>query len=193
MRHCSKFCISLILLLVVLVGSSHATPPQPIIVDSPIIEAARTGDIAAIERALALGAPIDKRGVAGRAPLHIASEWGQLAAVEFLLKTGARFNIRAKDRATPLQLAILNNHADIVATLLEAGADPNQAGASRQVPLILATRRGLLAHVRLLLAAGADRDATDQTGRTAHDWAAHKRIPLLLQILNTPTPTPISR
>ena len=60
--------------------------------------------------------------------------------------------------------------------MLEKGADPNRTTANSEIVLIIAARQGFTELVELLLEYGADEYETDQTGRTAMDWARDKRF-----------------
>ena len=106
--------------------------------DSPLIQAARTGDLATIRRLLDSGADINLPGPTG-------DDWD----------------------ATPLQHAILARQPGAVRLLLDRGADPNRAvGSNAPAPLLLAAGDTDPTFVNLLLAHGADATIEDASGVT---------------------------
>jgi ankyrin repeat protein len=114
-------------------GACDAPPP-----DAPLIQAARTGSLDAIERLLDAGADVNLPGPTG-------DDWD----------------------ATPLQHAILARQPGAVQLLLERGADPNRSAGPKSVaPLLLAAGDTDPTFVRLLLAHGADPDVEDEHGDT---------------------------
>ena len=183
--------VALLFAFALFVGAPVVVPVKaqqiPVLVDNALIEAARRGDIANAENAIAAGFAINRQGVNGRNALQVAAEWGRLDMVEFLWGKGARLGLRSRDRHTPLSLAVQNNHPQVVAYLLKIGADPDAYGSINEVPLIAATRAGRVRIVKLLLAAGARSAETDMTGRTAADWARqlrHRDILVLFEDAN---------
>ena len=125
---------------------------------SPLIAAARNGDIETAELLLAAGAGVDETGWDGSHPLAYAVIFGQNAFAHFLLEQGADPN-GAVDGVTALHAA-----AGPVTTWLKAwnrlhGGPPRARAGSSRAPR---SRLGLddrLPLVDALLAAGADPDA----------------------------------
>jgi ankyrin repeat protein len=114
-------------------GACADAPP-----DAPLIQAARTGSLDAIERLLDSGADVNLPGPTG-------DGWD----------------------ATALQHAILARQPGAVRLLLERGADPNRSAGPRSVaPLLLAAGDTDPTFVRLLLAHGADPAVEDEHGDT---------------------------
>jgi len=91
-------------------------------------QAARRGDVEALERLLAAGADIDARDAHGQTALMLAARIGHHAAVILLVDRGADLNHTAKFHLSALMLAVLNNHSKIVETLVKAGADRSIRG-----------------------------------------------------------------
>jgi len=90
-----------------------------------------------------------------------ASPW----ALRVLLEAKARQ--RDKDRAL-----LLGCHVRaVVDVALQSGADVETRDVRGKTPLICAAALGATDAITALLSAGADRDAVDENGRTAHDWA----------------------
>jgi ankyrin repeat protein len=92
---------------------------------TPLIGAARNGDVAAIKSLIARGAdPGQRGGVNGWPPLMHAVHKNQTAAVATLLEAGADPNERATGGSTALIMAAGYGATDIVRLLLARGADP---------------------------------------------------------------------
>jgi ankyrin repeat protein len=97
---------------------------------TPLLHAARVGDIASAEILLAAGADVDEQTPQGATPLAIAVFSGHTAVGELLLSKGADPNAAGAGYA-PLHAAILRGDATMVRALLAHRADPNarlQAG-----------------------------------------------------------------
>ena len=107
-------------------AAEPAAPPDPTVSRPPadaLHQAARSGDLRALEQVLANAADVnawDDRG--WTALLHAASQ-GHARAVAALLEAGAGPDIRAPDGTTALFLAALHGHADVIDVLMQAGAD----------------------------------------------------------------------
>lgn len=92
---------------------------------TPLIEAARAGDIPQLDKLLADGAnPNQRAGVNDWTPLMHAIHKGQKQSVRALLQHGADVNVRNSNGSTALIEAAGYGYAEIVAMLLEAGANP---------------------------------------------------------------------
>jgi len=94
--------------------------------EKAMAEACASGDVAAIERLVERGAPLDKVDYWGMRPMEWAASWRQPAAVAALARLGAAVNVT--HGASPLQLAIGAAHPPTVRALLHAGADPTYVG-----------------------------------------------------------------
>ena len=90
---------------------------------SPLISAARSGDVAKIRELAAAGADLNAPGgVNGWTPLMHAVHTNQPGSVRALLDNGAAVNLHAGG-TTVLIMAAGYGYADIVQTLLQHGAD----------------------------------------------------------------------
>ena len=107
----------------------------------------------------------------GRTALHIVVEMRDRQWLAFLTGRGANPNLADNRGVTPLMRASQLGFVEGVEALLRAKArvdDSNDAGES---PLILAVHRRDTQMMRVLLTAGADPDRTDNSGRSARDYA----------------------
>jgi ankyrin repeat protein len=105
----------------------------------PVIGAARSGDLANLEKLLENGADANVRaGVNGWTPLLHAIHKNQEGSVRALLKHGADPNGRGEAGATPLVMAAGYGYANIVKVLLDNGADPRLKAGDGRDPLTAA-------------------------------------------------------
>jgi len=107
----------------------------------------------------------------GRTGLHIAVERRDLVWLNYLISHDANPNVADNKGVTPLMRASQLGFFEGVQNLALAGArvdDPNGTG---ETPLILAVHRGDTQMMRVLLRAGANPDRTDNSGRSARDYA----------------------
>jgi ankyrin repeat protein len=141
-----------------------------------LIDAARNGDLAAVQTLLAGGADADTAQGDGMTALHWAAERGHAAVADLLLSAGA--TVEAKTRIgsyTPLHLASRGGHGSIATALLHAGADPHATTTGSGVtPIHLAAAAMDGAEiVTELLRRGADVDAPEaSSGQTPLMFAA---------------------
>lgn len=180
--------VGICLIATALVSVTHVKAQQmPVMRDNALIEAARRGDLQAVQAALAAGQSGRQLGRNGQTALHVASQWGQSAVVGALLEMPAIsagvIEKRAKDGHTALSYAVVQGHEKIVTQLLSAGADADRPGPNYEPPLIMATRLNHGKIIAALLTAKADIEATDATGRTAFDWARDTRQVRLIRQL----------
>ncbi len=148
--------------------------------DSPLVDAIKKGDEAAVRSLLAKEAPrkgasheINTPGPDGMTPLHWAARTDQIGIVKLLIGGGAQPNAADRYGITPLALAAMNGSAPVIGVLLEAGADARGRVGDGETVLMSAARTGRTDAVRLLLDRGADPNAKEPwQGETAAMWAA---------------------
>ena len=99
-----------------------AAPAAPPPVNN-ILDAAKYGDIEAVEDYMAIGKG-DLRDDVGRGALHYAVAYDQGAAAKALLDNGADVNASDKEGNTPLHFAAGYGRGAAVKALLAARADP---------------------------------------------------------------------
>jgi uncharacterized protein len=107
----------------------------------------------------------------GRTALHIAADRRDVPWLVYLLNRGANPNIADVRGVTPLMRASQLGFFEGVQHLVTKGARVDAANSTGETPLILAVHRRDTAMMRVLLRAGADPDRTDNSGRSARDYA----------------------
>jgi ankyrin repeat protein len=136
--------------------------------DTRVLDAARSGDLAAVRALIQKRAPVTAAEADGTTALHVAVRNGRLEIVQALIKAGAEVNAATRYGVTPLALAATNGDAAAAGALLEAGANPNAANPDGETVLMDAARAGNMAVVDRLVTAGADVNARDTwRGETA--------------------------
>ena len=90
-----------------------------------LIDAAKAGDLEAVDDLLHRGAEVDAKSSKGKTALHYAAANGKLDVVNLLITSGADLNARDRDWHTPLMLAAIYGCNHTVQSLLINGADPN--------------------------------------------------------------------
>ena len=128
----------------------------PIYADSNntlLIQAAKRGDVTAIQNLLDEGAGIDTRSSKGYSPLHIATIEGHLAVVGVLIAEGANVNNISSIGTTPLMSAAYRSYTGILQALLAAGADTKPKSNNGNTASDLARKRGCT-HCRELIKIG---------------------------------------
>ena len=92
--------------------------------NTPLMFAARAGDLASARHLVAAGANVDAADAWGMSATAIAAHGGHTELVELLLEDGADPNAAAAGVA-PLHNAVMRNDARMVVALLEHDADPD--------------------------------------------------------------------
>ena len=91
--------------------------------EEPLIEAARTGDMAAVRSLLDSGTDIDVGNRYGATALFFAAERGDLGMVTFLVESGARVDIEDRFyQMSAISRALMGEHVDVTIYLLANGA-----------------------------------------------------------------------
>ena len=140
---------------------------------SPLIDAVKAGDTAAVKRLAQSRTAVNALEADGTSALHWAARADDRGMVQLLLRAGADPKAANRYGVTPLSLAALNRSPAVVGALLEAGADPNARLAEDQTILMAAARAGSPEVLKLLIDRGADVNARESVaGETALMWAA---------------------
>jgi uncharacterized protein len=138
-----------------------------------VAEAAKRGDRAAVQAALARKADVNLAQPDGTTALHWAVEHDDLEMTDLLLRAGARVTDRTREGVTALQLASINGSARMIDRLIKAGADPKAPfSATGDTALMMAARTGKTDALRVLLESGSEVNAKETWGgTTALMWA----------------------
>jgi uncharacterized protein len=150
---------------------------------TPLIDAARSADAAAVRTLIRQGVDVNAAEADGTTALHWASYRDDVDSVDRLLRAGARVNAANDLGATPLWIASQNGGAAVVRRLLDAAANPNAALLRGETPLMVASRSGKADVVEQLLAKGANANARAARGQTALMWAVAQMHPDVVTLL----------
>ncbi len=152
--------------------------------DAPLVDAVRSGDIAAVRALLDQGTDVDARLGDDSTALQWAVHERRPAMVDLLLEAGADVGLANRHGVSAVWLAAENGDAGILERLLEAGADANRTMSGGETVLMTAARTGDQETVRLLLERGADPNAREALrGQTALMWAAARNNVAVVHVL----------
>ncbi len=144
--------------------------------DSPVADAAMTGDVASVRALLSDGADVNAPQGDGMTALHWAARSANADLAGLLLEAGADVGAVTRIGAyTPLLLASEVGSAHVVRLLLAGGAEQTATtdDVGGATPLHLAAGAGGAEAVRLLLEHGGDADAREaRWGQTPLMYAA---------------------
>ena len=144
--------------------------------DSPVADAAMTGDVASVRALLSDGADVNAPQGDGMTALHWAARSANADLAGLLLQAGADVGAVTRIGAyTPLLLASEVGSAHVVRLLLAGGAEQTATtdDVGGATPLHLAAGAGDAEAVRLLLEHGGDADAREaRWGQTPLMYAA---------------------
>lgn len=144
-------------------GTGESRDPQPFTREQRLLEAARQGDRAVVERALELGAPVEARDDLGRSVLLLAvRDARDLSLVRFLRERGASVDVADLAGRTPLSFAAASGRLDLVAYLVGQGARIDAADERGRTPLFHAVLGNHREVVDWLLERGAEVDVRDR-------------------------------
>lgn len=102
-----------------------------------MLEAAERGDLPAVERLIAAGAPIDASDAAKQTPLLLAVRNDHLAVARRLIDAGANINAQAANQDTPWLLAGALGRTAMLRHMLPKGPDfkiRNRFGGNALIP-----------------------------------------------------------
>ena len=145
---------------------------------SPLIAAAKSGDLTTVRALLKTGADKDEVTDWGRIAMWHAAQNGHWKIVRLLIEHGADHDKADKDRTyfgreTPLWIASQRGHLAVVRLLIKAGADMEKSNIVDWSPLYVASYEGHVDVVRYLLEQGANKDKALPCGITSLHIAAH--------------------
>lgn len=107
----------------------------------------------------------------GESALHVVTQRRDATWLRFLIGKGANPNTADRRGVTPLQLATNLGWVEGVEILVGAKAAVDLTNDAGETPLIAAVHRRDAGLVRTLLKAGADPERSDNSGRSARDYA----------------------
>ncbi|WP_240338986.1 ankyrin repeat domain-containing protein [Novosphingobium sp. BW1] len=107
----------------------------------------------------------------GETALHIVVQRRDITWLRYLVQKGAEPNLADDHGRTPLQQAVNLGWRDGAIYLIENGARTNDSNDAGETPLISAVHRRDTELMKALLKAGADPSRTDNSGRSARDYA----------------------
>jgi ankyrin repeat protein len=87
-----------------------------------LLEAARDGDVAKVQRLAALGVDVNVANAGRARPLQIAALYGHVEAIRALAELGADVDAAGVDGQTPLHLTARFGHVEAMRALVELGA-----------------------------------------------------------------------
>jgi hypothetical protein len=114
------------------------------------LDAARHGDLEALEPMLEAGMPVNLRDEKGNTLLMLAAYHGHPKTVWALLRRDAEVDTRNDREQTPLAGVAFKGHLDVAKLLLDAGADPVADQGGGRTPVMFAAMFGHLEMVKLL-------------------------------------------
>jgi cytohesin len=129
--------------------------------DSPLIAAAKDGDLTAVRALIAKQADVNDAARDGSTALLWAVYNSDADMVQALVAAGARVDAPNHFGVTPLLQASRTGDAAMIGALLRAGADVSLAHPDGEAPLMAAARTGRLDAVRMLLEGSANVNAAD--------------------------------
>lgn len=146
------------------------------------LEAVEKSDLDKVKQLVTKNATVvDARDLSdGHSALHIAVGRRDVPWLNYLLALGANPNTTDKKGVTPLMQASQLGFVEGIRLLASRGARVDDTNAAGETPLILAVHRHDLPMVRILLAAGADPGRSDNSGRSARDFAKLEGFTLAL-------------
>ena len=147
---------------------------------TPLIVAARDGNLYFVKVLLRYGANIEARGtinidglvVEDCTALWVAAAKGHFDVVRFLIEQNAEVDGRTSSNSTPLRAAAFDGHLDIVRCLVENGADVNARNNFNNTPLMITCYKGHPNVASYLVKHGANINLQDNKGDSCLHYAS---------------------
>ena len=157
-------------------------------IDSALVAAARSGDVATIGQAIKDGKNLEQADQDGATLLGVAAGAKQVEVVRVLLEGGAKIEARDQKGRSPLLAAVQTRRSsvEVVRALIAKGADVNTRGTAMSGGTPLSWAAGPFNNpeiVAALVAANADVNQANDTGMTPLMWAARYGAPVTVKML----------
>lgn len=136
-------------------------------VDMRLIDAARQGDLAAVQQLLAQGASVHAADTTGETALIAAAYANHLAVAQQLIAAGADVNVQDNTRQSAYLIATAEGYVDLLRLTLQAGADVHRTDSYNGTGLIRAADRGHVEIIQELLQTAIKVDHINRLGWTA--------------------------
>jgi ankyrin repeat protein len=144
---------------------------------TPLIEAARVGDVESVALLIKAGADVNATDHRKATALSEAALYGRRDIVNLLLENKASASVAVTMVKHPLlSMAAMGGDVEVARLLVRANAPVNVSDASGVTPLMWAAYSDRInsGMVQFLLTAGADPKAVNKAGESALDWAARR-------------------
>ena len=136
---------------------------------SSLLQAARKGDVAAVEKSLKKGVPIESTNDKGETPLCLAVIGGHVSTISTLLSHNAQIEARTKKGLTPLLCArenVSTSRINVMRILLSAGANLDARDENGDTALHQAVSLSRPDWVEFLLSFNPNLELQNNTGET---------------------------
>lgn len=143
------------------------SPAQPTELTMNIIEAASSGDLAAVEEALAQGADIHAQDARGQTALIAAAYGNHLDVARRLIELGADVNVQDRTQQSAYLITTADGYLELLNMTLAAGADVHSTDSFNGTGLIRAADRGHVEIIKRLLETDIKIDHVNRLGWTA--------------------------
>lgn len=152
--------------------SNSLTIPNSVVIITPIVQAAVTGNLEIAKLLIEHGADPNLAQKNGEYALLNAVSRGNMELTKYLLDNGANPNL---DTGIGTALAFADN-TEIMKVLFEYGANPNIPDRDGDLPIIGSIDTGRMDEIELLIDFGTDMNHKNKRGISALDHAARRGI-----------------
>lgn len=167
-----------------LVIAMIALPLFPAWAETDIFDAAREGDVAAIEAYAKAGGEMDVRNTKEYTPFILAAYHGHEKAAAALLAAGADGCAADEKGSNAFMGVAFKGNADMAEWMLShTKCDVNHQNYAGQTALMMASLFGQEEVVELLMEHGADPDIRDNRGNTAESLAQGQGLTHVIDII----------
>lgn len=140
--------------------------------DSPLLQAVKNQDYAAVKKLLQGGANVNESDALGNNGLFYALSSQNSAIINLLLENNINCNSRNKNGKLAFLYAVDKGGISTITTLLNAGASVNKPDSEGMTAELIAVRKRNAALLKFLESKGADLSSTDAKGNTLLHIAA---------------------